>query len=99
MNEVLLTNGSLRLHFEKQGDRYAQEIEVLEAGHWTTLARSVEGTADQAWPASPPWQELTVEQRGPDQQIVFVVGKAGTAHWSGSFTNHSSGGILCEIAC
>jgi hypothetical protein len=99
MNQVLLTNGPLRLHFEKQGDRYAQIIEVSDAQGWSPIAQSVEGSADQAWPASPPWQEIITEQRGTDQQIIFTVGKAGTAHWSGSFSTLPAGGIRCEIAC
>ncbi len=99
MNQVLLTNGPLRLRFEKQGDRYAQVIEVSDAQGWTPIARTVEGTPDQTWPISPPWQELTIEQRGPSQQIIFSVGKAGTAHWSGSFSTLPAGGIRCEIAC
>ena len=99
MNQVLLTNGPLRLRFEKQGDRYAQVIEVSEAHDWSPVARSVEGTPEEAWPFSPPWQELTAEQRGPDQQIIFTVGKAGTAHWSGSFSKLPTGGLRCELAC
>jgi hypothetical protein len=99
MNQVLLTNGPLRLRFEKQGDRYAQIIEVSDASGWTPIARSVEGTPDQAWPQSPTWQELTQEQHATSQQIIFTVGKAGTSHWSGSFSKLPAGGIRCEIAC
>jgi hypothetical protein len=99
MNQVLLTNGPLRLRFEKHGDRYAQIIEVSDSHSWSPIAQSVEGTDDQSWPHSPPWQELITEQRGPDQQIIFTVGKAGTAHWSGSFSMQPAGGIRCEIAC
>ena len=99
MNQLLLTNGPLRLRFEKQGDRYAQIIEVSDAHGWSPIARSVEGTADQTWPASPPWQELTQEHHATSQQLVFTVGKAGTAHWSGAFSKLPAGGIRCEIAC
>ncbi len=99
MNQVLLTNGPLRLRFEKQGDRYAHVIEVLDANGWTPIAQSVEGTPDQTWPTSPPWQELTQEQHATSQQIIFTVGKAGTSHWSGSFSKLTAGGIRCEIAC
>ena len=99
MNQLLLTNGTLRLRFEKQGDRYAQVIEVSDAHGWSPIARSVEGTADQTWPHSPPWQELTQEHHATSQQIIFTVGKAGTSHWSGSFSKLPAGGIRCEIAC
>ncbi len=99
MNQLLLTHGPLRLRFEKQADRYAQVIEVSDDHGWSPIARTVEGTADQAWPLSPTWQELTIEQRGPSQQIIFSVGKAGTSHWSGSFSTLPAGGIRCEIAC
>lgn len=99
MNQILLINGPLRLRFEKQGDRYAQLIEVSDAHGWSPIARSIEGTADQAWPLSPPWQELTQENHATSQQIIFTVGKAGTSHWSGSFSKLPAGGIRCEIAC
>jgi hypothetical protein len=44
---------------------------------------SLEGESDDSWPASPPFQELTLETRD-DHQIAFLVGKAGTSHWSAS---------------
>lgn len=99
MKQLLITNGPLRLRFEKQGDRYAQTIEVSDAHGWSPLVRSVEGNADQVWPLSPSWQELTQEHHATSQQIIFTVGKAGTSHWSGSFSKLPAGGIRCEIAC
>ena len=44
-----------------------------------------EGSADEAWPASPPLQQLSVETTSNSERTVaLLVGMAGTAHWSAS---------------
>ena len=61
------------------------------------LLSSVEGTATDRWPPSPPLQELAVDQR-PDRsvaqktsvpavarRIALLLGRAGSGHWSASF--------------
>ena len=44
------------------------------------LLTSVEGTAHNRWPPSPPLQSLAIEERG-EQTVALAVGMAGGAHW------------------
>jgi len=70
-------DGSLRVVFRWEGDRYGHEILTADGRKLT----SVEGTPEASWPPSPPLQQLSKEALG-DQTIVFGVGAAGTSHWS-----------------
>lgn len=88
MAETILEADGLRVVFFHRGDRFAHRVEVRDSatddgasGGWATALESVEGDDADAWPASPPFQQLHVEQRatGP---IVFLVGMAGKSHWS-----------------
>lgn len=73
----------LRVVFFKQGDRYAHRIETFDdvQRHWVPVLESLEGTPDDDWLPSPPFQQLHVEQRtnGP---VILLIGMAGRTHWS-----------------
>jgi hypothetical protein len=45
------------------------------------LEKSIEGDEDEAWPTSPPLQQLSLE-RINDAPVILDVGAAGTGHWS-----------------
>ena len=68
---------NVRLEFSWQGDRYHHQ---LVAGD-RVVAKSVEGTSEDDWPASPPIQQLSLEQI-QDEPCVLGVGAAGRGHWS-----------------
>jgi hypothetical protein len=72
-----------RVTFFRAGDRYAHRIEVFDAGQgsWQPVLESVEGAADEAWPASPPLQHLHMEKRA-EGPVALLVGMAGRTHWS-----------------
>jgi hypothetical protein len=73
----------LRVSFYLDGDRYTHRIDVLDEGNDSTcVLRSVEGHADQPWPASPPIQEVHLEDRPDGSRVALCVGMAGTSHWS-----------------
>jgi hypothetical protein len=81
--DAVLEADGVRVAFVRQRDRYAHRVDVFDAtaGGWRTELESVEGTADDVWPAGPPLQHLHVEQRteGP---VALLVGMAGRTHWS-----------------
>ncbi len=78
----VLECGQLRLRFDWQGDRFGHAIFVVDSGHECELLRSVEGSASDAWPASPPLQSVHVEQQPDGRQVALLVGMAGKSHWS-----------------
>lgn len=82
-SETTLEADGVRIVFFRDGDRIAHRIEVRDeaTSGWATAFTSLEDRADETWPASPPFQQLHVEQR-PTGLIVFLIGMAGKSHWS-----------------
>jgi len=67
----------LEVRFEWIGDRFQHQVRQGD----DSLLVSIEGNADQAWPDSPPLQQLSHEHlEGRD--VVLGVGAAGKSHWS-----------------
>lgn len=81
--EAVLEAAGVRVVFFRQGDRYAHRVEVFDAsgGDWRAVLETVEGMADEVWPASPPLQHLHVEKRA-EGPVALLVGMAGRTHWS-----------------
>jgi len=105
--ECLLTAGLLRARFVRRGDRIAHTIELVVGDTVIELLESCEGSADERWPASPPVQEL---ERAPGAsasqplnsgaaQVAWLIGRAGTSHWSASVEAHADGSITFDVAC
>ncbi|MBU6175528.1 MAG: hypothetical protein KGQ60_17100 [Planctomycetes bacterium] len=65
------------------------------------VLHSIEGTAQEPWPASPPWQQIVEERIGSDQQSVLLgVGLSGSGHWSIAVEPLSSRpGLHLDVAC
>ena len=64
------------------------------------LLASVEGTAAEPWPASPPFQQAHLESRPGGRQVVLLVGMAGSSHWSASVEiDPASDAALFDVAC
>jgi hypothetical protein len=63
--------------------------------------QSLEGTADDAWPVSPPFQELVSEPLAAGKRPVLLgVGKAGRAHWSAAIEGDAMEEAMAfDIAC
>ena len=74
----------LRVAFDWQTDRYSHQLFGLIDGCAVPLLASCEGTANDRWPASPPFQQLSVEEGAGGERIAFLVGMAGQSHWSAS---------------
>lgn len=80
---AVLEAGGVRVVFVRRGDRFAHRIEVRDAASqaWITALESDEGTDEEHWPPSPPFQQLHVEHR-KEGVVVLLVGMAGRSHWS-----------------
>lgn len=100
MSEAALAGpGPLRLSLTRQADRYAHAIEYVEHGRVLWRLTTVEGRADEDWPASPALQDLRLEQRD-GQQLALLVGQAGRSHWSLSAELDSAAAcLILDVAC
>jgi hypothetical protein len=99
-DEQAIAGGGLRVSFRRLADRYSHRIEWTLGGGGIAGLESVEGTADEAWPASPPLQELHFETREPGKQLALLVGRAGTSHWSVSIElDAEAGQVSFDVAC
>jgi hypothetical protein len=83
-SERILEAGDLRLRFFWRDDRYAHEIVLAARGTWHPLLRSIEGTARENWPPSPPLQSIDFERDAQNRQVALLLGMAGKSHWSAS---------------
>ncbi len=79
-----LTATSLLIRFFAANDRYAHQIGWQSGSQFIPLLESVEGTADDAWPPSPPLQQIH-SQTLPQGPVTWGLGSAGCGHWSASF--------------
>ena len=92
------SDGRLRVEFQWQRDRFTQLLFVdsVEAGN------SIEGDAADAWPSSPPLQQLSLEEIN-GSKVILGVGAAGQGHWSISVEidhqNEGADAFKFELAC
>jgi hypothetical protein len=101
----------VRVEHVRSNDRFAHRILIRYGDRWLPVLESVEGTAADAWPQSPPWQQIVQESVGPNgEDVLLGVGLSGNGHWSiaidrkhvngseGS-TSQSQLGLHFDIAC
>ncbi len=92
-----VTAGQLRLDFIQLADRFAQRLCCLQGETSHALIESLESSADEHWPTSPPLQQLHFEQQAGNP-IAMLVGMAGTSHWSAAVTVEDNG-LNFDVAC
>jgi hypothetical protein len=101
--ERILESGDLRVRFVWLGDRYGHEVLVRRGEPWYLAASSEEGTPMEAWPASPPFQSLHIEDREDGRTLALLVGMAGKSHWSASIEIENRAGepacVSFDVAC
>ncbi|TWU05680.1 hypothetical protein [Stieleria varia] len=83
----------LTLQFDWSDDRFVHRLVDAAAA----VLQSVPGDCQQAWPSSPPLQQLSLESIG-QCDVVLGVGCAGTSHWSVS-VEPIEGGFRFDWAC
>lgn len=80
-------------------DRYATELQCHDGQVFLPCWSSHEGTSEDAWPPSPPLQQLVAEDGG-GAPVLLGVGMAGTSHWSLSYSLSSDQQtLIMEAAC
>jgi hypothetical protein len=103
--EAIETCGSdgqcLRVEFVRRGDRLGHVICAVSAtGEVVPLLESIEGSAADDWPKSPPLQSLSLETLPDGRKVALLVGMAGGSHWSASVEPAlDSAELIFDIAC
>ena len=84
---------------DDQKDRFGHIIGIVTRGTATPILPSVELDGKDGWPASPPLQSLSIEQR-PQGAVALAVGMSGQSHWSASVEAVSGERrLIFDIAC
>jgi hypothetical protein len=100
MNSATLETESLRIVFERCGDRFGHEIQCRDADGFAVLLRTLEGQPEDPWPPGPPLQSLHLEAGSNGNQTAMLVGMAGTSHWSMTVeADRGKDRFLFDIAC
>lgn len=95
-----IEGGGLRIEFRRSGDRFGHAIVSTRGAAAAEVLSSIEGPVDQVWPASPPLQELHIEDRPGNVKVALLVGMAGTSHWSLSCSlDPASSSATFDVAC
>jgi hypothetical protein len=90
----------LRIDFERKIDRYQQALWLIAGEREVCVVTTVEGTGQQAWPPSPPLQQLHQHQTPAGNLAVLGVGMAGTSHWSLAVeAGADQPSLCCDVAC
>ena len=91
---------AIQINFLRNEDRWSHRW-FSDRNQPVTWLQSIEGTADQNWPPSPPLQELNqLELEQGDS--VLGVGMAGRSHWSASYSVEKMADGSCikaDLAC
>jgi hypothetical protein len=97
----LISGIGLRAEFRFQGDRFTHVVSLIGRGEASIpFLQSVEGTAAEAWPASPPLQSLHIDRLPTGREAALLVGMAGRGHWSASIEAiPDSATLVFDIAC
>ncbi len=71
----------LRVIYHRDGDRYSHQVELICGDRTVVICQSIEGNDHDAWPLSPPIQQLHLEDQA-NGRVILGVGLAGKSHWS-----------------
>lgn len=96
--------GALCVRYVKLADRLSHCIGILTNANggstFFPILESVEGDASEAWPASPPMQQIVQESIGRESAPVLLgVGLSGNGHWSSAVEAVSPESLKLDIAC
>lgn len=90
----------LRLRLFRRFDRFAHEIVLVHGDEEHIALRSIEGNDHDHWPASPPFQQVSLHLQERSRRAALLVGMAGKSHWSGSMeADAARRQITFDIAC
>ncbi len=87
------------VQFINEADRLAHTIELVSGDRSLPLLRSCEGTDQQAFPPSPPLQQIAIQSL-QQRHVALLIGMAGRSHWSVSVESDGTDRRLhFDIAC
>ncbi len=90
----------LQVEFAWRQDRHVHTISLMVDDNSIPVFESVEGSNVDAWPPSPPLQQLSVEELRPSIQVALLVGMAGKSHWSMSVEPVADrAAFVFDVAC
>ena len=91
----------LRVSFVWWVDRFGHVISLATSPQRSaSVLQSVEGDAQEPWPASPPLQSVSLEKLADGRQAALLVGMAGRSHWSASVeTMPQQAALVFDVAC
>jgi hypothetical protein len=97
---VSLSAGPLMVQFQPFGDRLSHTIGMHNGNKMTSILESIEGSSADAWPVSPPMQQMVSESVGNENApVLFGVGLSGNGHWSMAIDTREDRWLNLDIAC
>ena len=98
--DVYLEGGGLLLEFVHAGDRFEHHLIATGGARSIEMLCSLEGTPQEAWPASPPLQQIHPQATATGEPLALGVGMAGRSHWSLSARlDEQQGFVEFDVAC
>jgi hypothetical protein len=95
-----LSSGLLCVRYRRLGDRLAHEIGTIDGDSFYPVLESIEGTPVDAWPVSPPMQQIVEESMGASLSPVLLgVGLSGNGHWSIAIESQNASSLKFDVAC
>jgi hypothetical protein len=93
--------GRLVTEFVLVGDRWGHVISLVGRDESrVALLKSVEGSPEDAWAASPVLQNLSMESLTDGRRVALLVGMAGGSHFSASVEAlNEQGAVAFDVAC
>ena len=96
----ILPCGPLEVRCLWCGDRFRHEVLLTDSVDGRPLLSSIEGSDQDSWPDSPPFQQIVRERIDGTLDTLLGVGMSGRSHWSCSIHYDSVlERIQFDIAC
>ncbi len=97
---ISLSAGALSVRYSKVRDRLSHTIGIVVEDSYIPWLESIEGSEEEAWPVSPPMQQMVEECFTPGASPVLLgVGLSGNGHWSTAIETQNTGELKFDIAC
>lgn len=95
-----LSAGALSVRYRKHDDRLSHVIGIADGDAFFSLLESIEGSATDPWPASPPMQQIVEEDLGlASGPVLLGVGLSGNGHWSIAVESQPNSLLKFDVAC
>ena len=100
LDAVDACGAGVRVAFYRHERRVAHRIALVSSAEVQWVLSSVEGDSREAFPPSPPLQQLAIEKLDGGRTAVLLLGMAGRGHWSVSVESRpSERAVRFDVAC